>query len=183
MSWLNVDDGMGDHPKADMAGNAALGLWLRLACYSARVQTDGVVSKLKAEQYGTQAEIRALLKSGLLERDKGGYRLHDYLDWNKSKAVIDAEREAARVRMDRLRASRKGSGEQTQNSHGELTGNFDGISRSHSTSSSRTSRSARQKGGARSNVTPLPPRVVCPTHSLELPCRGCAADAKVGGTA
>lgn len=184
MPWLNVDDKMGEHPKADQAGNAALGLWLRLATYCARMETDGRVSKTKAAQYGTPAELRALIKAGLVERTRDGYQLHDWTDWNRRKELLDKDREAARLRMAAVRADRKSSAEQSANGSDELTGNFDGIARPvqrPTTTSSYRTRGGRRKASApTNNVTPIDlPR--CDIHLEQgRVCRGCAADRKAG---
>ena len=59
MPWFKVDDGFYDHPKVLEAGNAAVGLWLRCATWSARQLTDGHVPAAIARGYGTGREIRS----------------------------------------------------------------------------------------------------------------------------
>ena len=43
MPWFRVDDSFDQHPKADAAGNRALGLWVRAGAYCARLLTEGFV--------------------------------------------------------------------------------------------------------------------------------------------
>src|SRR6266702_3713986 len=90
MSWLRIDDHFADHPKLLRAGPIAG--WLHLAglCYSARHLTDGF---LPIEAVGT------LVRVGLWEewRDEDtflGYRIHDYLKYNPSRAEVEGERES-----------------------------------------------------------------------------------------
>lgn len=187
MAWLNVDDGMGEHPKAWLAGNAALGLWLRLACYSARNLTDGFVPAQIASNNGTPAELKALIKSGLVDKVPNGFQLHDYLEWNKSKEKILEEREANRKRQqawqDRKRANNRGDNG-VSNTLGDTSLTMP--TPLHSTPPSKEgsgSTPARKRGGARtSKETPdtTTTRETCDTHMQEIPCRGCAADRKAG---
>lgn len=103
MTWFYVDDSFHTHPKALAAGNAAVGLWTRCGSWVGRHLTDGWVPSEIARLYGTKTEARRLVDSALWERDteRGGYVMHDYLDWNKSKAEVEAKREV-RARAGRL---------------------------------------------------------------------------------
>lgn len=120
MSWLRIDDHFADHPKLLRAGPIAG--WLHLAglCYSARHLTDGF---LPIEAVGTLATfngvsitgngqlfsepvrvitmdlVETLVRVGLWEvwRDGDmflGYRIHDYLKYNPSRAEVEGERES-----------------------------------------------------------------------------------------
>jgi hypothetical protein len=114
-----MDDGMLDHPKWIRAlrdgGSDALHLWLRLSAWSSRHLTDGVIpadvvdeipgprgAKLRAK--AQQALVNALL----IERQSNGdLLLHDYLEYNPSRAEVLAERgrKAQNQRDRRLRGS------------------------------------------------------------------------------
>lgn len=182
MSWLNVDDGMGEHPKAFAAGHAALGLWLVLACYAARRLTDGFIPGPLAEREAQGDELTALVAAGLVDVVEGGYQLHDYLDWNKSREKVEAEKAAARARQAAWAAKKQQRDNASPNASAD--GSLTLPTPLHSTPPLKgEGRSARpKKGGARSpnnNVTPIKP-AMCEIHHQQIPCLGCAADMKAG---
>nr|WSZ97251.1 hypothetical protein OH820_17745 [Streptomyces sp. NBC_00857] len=51
--------------------------------------------------------IRRLVEAGLWQEAEGGYRIHDYLDFQKSAAQIDAERKGNAARQKAFRERRK----------------------------------------------------------------------------
>jgi hypothetical protein len=51
-----------------------------------------------------------LVAVGLWVAVKGGYRVHDYTDWNKTKDQVDLEREATRNRVASHRYKSRGNG-------------------------------------------------------------------------
>jgi hypothetical protein len=105
MSWFRVDDGMLDHPKWKRAirsgGDAVVHLWLALGTWCSRHLTDGMVpADMLGEIAGPRGKrtkeraLRALLDERLLvSHIDGGVLLHDYLDYNPSRADVLAERE------------------------------------------------------------------------------------------
>jgi hypothetical protein len=91
------------------AGPDAELLWYRALQLAKRAETDGVLS---AGQLGRlhpkPAAIKALVRVGLLRQaDGGAYRLAGWLDWNKSRAQLDADRAAEKER--KAAAGRKGA--------------------------------------------------------------------------
>lgn len=116
MVWFALDDGFDTHPKVRKAGNAAVGLFVRLGVHATKHLTEGHLDGDIVTAYGTAATIRRLLTVGMLhERGHAcrrcpqpaadSYYIHDYLDYNKSRAQIEAAREAARKRQNRGRES------------------------------------------------------------------------------
>ena len=101
MSWGKVDDNLWGHPKVLQVGNAAMGAWVRMLSWSARYLTDGAIPATAAMAVGSDSEIVALVKAGLLENRPGGFQIHDYLDYNPSgaevKAAIEAKRRAGQA--------------------------------------------------------------------------------------
>lgn len=105
MSWFRVDDGMLDHPKWIKAirdgGDAALHLWMRMGTWSSRHLTDGeipahVVESLPGPRGGKTRERawQALADASLIHRrSDGSVTLHDYLDYNPSRAKVTSERQ------------------------------------------------------------------------------------------
>jgi len=106
MSWLRIDDQIATHHKIVQAGPAAAWLWICSIAYSQNHLTDGFVSDAVMGQLGMPKQLAKqlssrLLKHNLWHREKGGFRVHDYLDHNASaadrKAEIFAKQEAGRI--------------------------------------------------------------------------------------
>jgi hypothetical protein len=105
MSWFRIDDGMLDHPKWKRAirtgGDAALHLWLALGTWCSRHLTDGLIpADMLGEISGPRGKRtqerawRGLIESSLIVRHSDGSVLvHDYLDYNPSRADVLTERE------------------------------------------------------------------------------------------
>ena len=102
MTWVRLDDLFPEHPKVQGAGQAAA--WLHVAgiCYSSRHLTDGMIPDAALAglgQYGKGRARRladALVQTGLWEQVNGGYRVHDYLDFQPSREKVEGQREAKR---------------------------------------------------------------------------------------
>lgn len=122
MAWFALDDGFDTHPKVRKAGNAAVGLFVRLGVHATRHLTEGHLDGDIVRRYGTEPNVRKLIAVGMLhghghdcmrcpQPADGDFVIHDYLDYNKSRAQIEAAREAARKRQNRgretARANRK----------------------------------------------------------------------------
>ena len=114
MTWSRFDDAAPKHPKARMAGNEAWALWAAAVMYCNRYLTDGFVptaalateclpfpiSPAKARKLAEAlCEVKVRVDGhGLFERAEGGYLVHDFLDWNPSKAEVESKRKADRER-------------------------------------------------------------------------------------
>jgi hypothetical protein len=116
MPWFALDDGFDTHPKVRKAGNAAIGLFVRLGVHATKHLTEGHLDGVIVRDYGTPATVRKLITVGMLHEHghvcprcpqpaEDGFVIHDYLDYNKSRAQIEAAREAARKRQNRGRES------------------------------------------------------------------------------
>lgn len=103
MPWFSVEDNLCFHPKSVAAGNAALGLWVRAGSWSMQTLTDGEIPTEIARVLGTPAEARRLVAAGLWVPKDGGYEFHEWADRQRSRVKVAADREAARVRQERLR--------------------------------------------------------------------------------
>lgn len=118
MPWFALDDGFDTHPKVRKAGNAAAGLFCRLGAHCAKHLTEGIVDGVTARSYGTAAQLRKLVDVGMLHTDghdcprceqpeTGGYVLHDFLDYNRSRKQIESAREAGRKRQSKGREQQR----------------------------------------------------------------------------
>lgn len=103
-----MDDNFGFHAKAVAAGNPAIGLWTRAGSWAAQQLTDGFIPDLMLPSLGTQQQAQRLVAVGLWHREEGGYRFHEWTERQPSKGDVEAERAAARDRMRRARAAKKG---------------------------------------------------------------------------
>jgi hypothetical protein len=120
MTWVKLDDQFSQHPKIVAAGPTAGWLYVCALTYSARYLTDGFIPErqamLLADISDPYSEIERLLAVGLFERTDGGYRIHDYLDYNPPREQVLAERAAAKQRMGNVRQKfSRSSGEQSAN--------------------------------------------------------------------
>jgi len=112
MGWFRVEDALPDGPKFEKLEREfpklyekAITLWLFAGLFCSRNGTDGRVSEYKMERlvptlkrYKPVAD--ALISCGLFEYD-GDYLVHDYLDYNPSKAEKDKERRLSAERQRR----------------------------------------------------------------------------------
>lgn len=105
MPWFRLDDSFHSHPKVIAAGNEAVGLYVRCGTYAAQHLTDGFVGKPIVLLYGSEALAARLVDAALWNRTRGGWNIHDYLDYNPSRETVERERKAA---AERQRRSREG---------------------------------------------------------------------------
>jgi len=94
VSWVKLDDRFPDHPKMLRLGDdydACISLHVRALCYCAANLTDGFVpSRVFC---GEKRSAGLLMGIGLWESAKGGWQVHDYLEYNPSKEETMARRE------------------------------------------------------------------------------------------
>src|SRR5262245_34842041 len=97
-----LDNGLYDHPKvmaaAELLGGGflgemlVLGFFAKALMYADRHLSDGVLPRpvVRRWSHGKQAVnlAQTLVSFGLLEEIPGGYRIHDYHDWNNSRLQV-----------------------------------------------------------------------------------------------
>lgn len=102
MPWGRIDDTFYDHPKLERLGKhrlAAIGLHALALSWCNRWLTDGVIPASRVRWFGgTTGQTSALVEAGMWETAEGGFRIHDFLEYNQSKAAVLADREIARRR-------------------------------------------------------------------------------------
>lgn len=107
MTWARFDDQFPDHPKVAEVG--PLGGWLHVCaiCYCSRMLTDGFVPKGQVRKLADIDDVTplltALVAAGLWEECEGGYRVHDYLEYNPAAEQVKAQRKANADRQARFR--------------------------------------------------------------------------------
>lgn len=116
MPWFRVDDVLADHPKVIMAGNAAMGLWVRAGAWSMKHLTDGFIPDAVLPILGTVEEAESLVRVGLWSTSAGGYSFHAWEGRQPTKDEVEERR------AKRAEAGRKGgikSGESRREARSE----------------------------------------------------------------
>lgn len=131
MPYLNIDDGIDEHPKVEALSDAAYRQWKTSLSYCSRNQTDGVITLARSRlltSTGTDVTAAELVAAGLWHDlgkgcengecvdaktcravgVKGSYLVHDYLQWNHSKAWWEKRRAGEAERLRKYRSRKKG---------------------------------------------------------------------------
>ena len=110
MGWVKMSDARADHPKLLAAGLAARGLDDAAICWCSSHLTDGLISEgavaMLAAGYGEKGWrklVARLVEVGRWEPAEGGWRVHDYLQWQRSRSQVEADRHATNQRVKRHR--------------------------------------------------------------------------------
>lgn len=117
MAWVKLDDAFLDHPKFISAGPLAGYLAITGIAWSNRNLMDGFiperqVARLVNFEDLAKAEDLAgeLVTAGLWERVAGGYRIHDYHDYQPSAEAVRAERRKSAERKQKQRSRERPTG-------------------------------------------------------------------------
>lgn len=108
MSWVRIHDGAFDHPKLVGLSDKAFRLWVWGLSYAQQHLTDGRLP-LVAIPARLKRASADLTQGGLWDQSDGGYAIHDYLEWNESRAVVQQKRTEARERLAGARERRWGA--------------------------------------------------------------------------
>lgn len=116
MAWLRIDDRVRTHPKIAQAGPAAAWLWFCGVCYCREHLTDGFIPKailpgLALNLTQPEKHAKSLVAVNLWHVADGGYQVHDFLDWNPSRAEVNAQRDDEKKRKRKERGQDELSGE------------------------------------------------------------------------
>jgi len=129
MPWFKVDDGFHGHPKVVELSLESVGVWTLAGSWCAAYLTDGEIGLKSIQRLGgSQEQAMELVYAGLwLEPEPGLYQFKDWADYQPLKSAVEAERDAARDRMQKVRAQKKGrSG--SENVRPNNSGTFGGTS-------------------------------------------------------
>ncbi len=106
MTWVKFSDDTPTHPKIVGLSDYAIACWFRALCYSAQHLTDGHIPDAAAKILTTKrVSWTELEQAGLAHSNGTGWVLHDYTDYQPTKAQVEAERAAWRERQKKARAS------------------------------------------------------------------------------
>lgn len=93
MTWARLDDSFPEHPKVAAISDKAFRLHVTGICYAARNLTDGQILKAVLPMLaGTRKLATELTEAGLWESTPAGWTIHDYLDYNPSRADLEERR-------------------------------------------------------------------------------------------
>lgn len=138
MAWVRLDDHFDENTKLQAAGPLGVALWTCSLAYCNRNLTDGFIPKSKAHTLldfdglamvdGMHGEditgamiAKKLVDVGLYEVVEGGYIVHDYLDYQPSKAEIEAQRQ--HVSEERSKAGQAGAKSRWDGKNGKAIAN------------------------------------------------------------
>lgn len=105
--WVKLDDTFTDHPKVMEVGPLCGWLYVCGLTYCARYLTDGFirdsqVKKLADVKNATNLAKR-LVSVGLWDKVNGGYRIHDYSDYNPPAETVKNKRKNEAKRLANFR--------------------------------------------------------------------------------
>jgi hypothetical protein len=97
MSWVRLDDHIDEHPKIAQLDDHAFALFVTGLAYCNRNYTNGFIPrnvgvKLRYCAGRPMAAVKQLLGAGLWESVSGGWRIHDYHDYQRSKEELEFAR-------------------------------------------------------------------------------------------
>lgn len=88
MTWVRLDDAFATNPKVFMLSDGAFRAYVMGLCYASQHLSDGFVP---AGYVKTRA-ARELEAAGLWTQDGAGWWIHDFLEYNPSRAEVEEDR-------------------------------------------------------------------------------------------
>jgi len=114
MTWARLDDRANEHRKQLAAGPEACWLWAcgLMYCNRQAARNGFIPEQALRILYPLKSPSRLatkLVDVGLWERIDGGYQVHEFECWNKSKEQVEADRESTRNRVTAHRERKRGT--------------------------------------------------------------------------
>jgi hypothetical protein len=109
MSWARLDDGILDNAKIIAAGPLGFALHVAAITWCARNLTDGRIPKSRAHMLfpgDWQDTALHLCVCKLWNENGDSYQVHDFLEYNFSRATVEKRRAGTRLRMQKYRDAR-----------------------------------------------------------------------------
>jgi hypothetical protein len=130
MPYLLIEDGFADNPKITGLSHQAYRLHTLALVMSAKNMTNGSISEISLRWTSNLAQIgrpkryvSELIRAGLWELAPDGWRIHDYLVHNPSRAEMEEKRRNARERKRRHDNRRNASSNALRNASENASGN------------------------------------------------------------
>ena len=104
MAWVRIHDGALSHPKiiGMFDWHDPFHVWVWGLSQSQMHLTDGLLTFASVPRMGRKA-AEELVARNLWESVEGGWRVHDYLDWNDDRATVRRKREQSKTRGERFK--------------------------------------------------------------------------------
>ena len=96
MTWVRIDDSMPENPVMAGLSDAAFRAWVESLCYCSRNLTDGYVPGRIAAQRWSPKAVDELVTAGRWEALEHGFGVHDYLEFNPTRAHVEETRQKKR---------------------------------------------------------------------------------------
>lgn len=108
--WAKLALNFFRHPKSRAIGKDGRELFLASICWSRQELTDGFVPTAQLPLLAAEAEVRPATAKTLVAHDAwhpvdGGWMIHDYGEWQQTRAHVEAEREKWRKQKRGQRGS------------------------------------------------------------------------------
>lgn len=117
MRWVKFDVQLPTHPKVMGLSDRAFRLFVETVCYCGAHLTDGEIP-VPLIRSAPKKAVQELVDAGLFDiSEEAGWRVHDFLAYNRSRADVEGEKDASRERMRDVRAN-------TERSSSEVRGMF-----------------------------------------------------------
>ena len=113
MTWCPLEETITDHPKILQVGHKGFALYVAGLCYASKHLTSGfiltpAVSSLLPDLRAQVAKVAVgLVNAGLWEETSGGYQVHDYLDYQRSREQVEARRREGAARQRKFQDKRR----------------------------------------------------------------------------
>lgn len=107
MTWIKLDDTFPDDPKIVGLPDSAFRMYVWGLCYCAKHLTDGFIPKSALGLYVDSKRSRIglrLVSERLWEEVDGGFQVHNYLAWQRSREQVESERDHSKQRKAAQRA-------------------------------------------------------------------------------
>ena len=91
MTWVKVDDKLPANLKVRSVSVQARWAYVASICYAGANRSDGFIPEASLGMVDATPKIGAeLVTAGLWEATRGGWNIHDYLKYNRSKTAIES---------------------------------------------------------------------------------------------
>lgn len=106
MTWVRLDDSMPEHPKMVALTDRAFRQHVSALCYCNRNLTDGAIPDTIAHRLVASGKRYAgeLVTAGIWDKTTDGYQIHDYEDYQPSRASVLHERAKTAERVAKWRS-------------------------------------------------------------------------------